>query len=214
MGLENMLWASTRIASSTPCFGLVVYTGAETRAALNRNKGGSKLGKFEIRLNNMGKVLFVLLVVVSVFFCLMSNYNRGSALKQYILFLILMTWILPLSMRSCVDSAKIYSGYRISKDTEIPGSVARSLTTPEDLGLIEFLFTDKTGTLTQNSMQLKQLALSKQTILQINSMDQDTLSQVQKLSFAEKRSLEQSVLALSLCHSVKVVSDQDASLTT
>ena len=47
---------------------------------------------------------------------------------------------------------KIIYCFLIMKDEEIPGTVVRSTTIPEELGRIHYVLTDKTGTLTQNEM--------------------------------------------------------------
>ena len=55
-----------------------------------------------------------------------------------------------MSLRVNLDMAKSVYGRFIERDNDIPGTVVRTSTIPEDLGRIEYLLSDKTGTLTQN----------------------------------------------------------------
>ena len=55
--------------------------------------------------------------------------------------------------------AKIYYSYCIYVDEEIAGTIPRNSTIPEELGRIQYLLTDKTGTLTKNDMIFKKLAM-------------------------------------------------------
>ena len=47
---------------------------------------------------------------------------------------------------------KLVYSWVIQRDSSIPGTLVRSSTIPEELGRIEYLLSDKTGTLTRNEM--------------------------------------------------------------
>lgn len=60
--------------------------------------------------------------------------------------------LLVFSLRVNLDMGKMVYSWMIQRDKAIPGTVVRSSTIPEELGRVEYMLTDKTGTLTQNEM--------------------------------------------------------------
>ena len=62
-------------------------------------------------------------------------------------------------MRVNLEFAKLVYCVFINKDKDIEGTIARNSQIPEELGRIQFLLSDKTGTLTQNDMIFKKLSL-------------------------------------------------------
>jgi len=72
---------------------------------------------------------------------------------------LILSYIIPISLRVNLDMAKVYYSYCIYKDKEIDGTIPRNSTIPEELGRIQYLLTDKTGTLTKNDMIFKKVAM-------------------------------------------------------
>ena len=84
---------------------------------------------------------------------------QGSWYFKYFRFVLLLASIIPISLRVNLDMAKIFYAHSISNDQNITGCIARNSTIPEELGRIQFLLSDKTGTLTQNDMIFKKLSM-------------------------------------------------------
>lgn len=153
--VDNTLWANTVLASGT-AIGMVIYTGKDTRQAMNTSKAGTKVGLLELEINNLSKILCACVFILSV--GLVALHGFGP--KWYVdimRFLILFSTIIPVSLRVNLDMGKTVYAYQIERDRSIPDTIVRSSTIPEDLGRVEYLLTDKTGTLTQNDMELKKI---------------------------------------------------------
>lgn len=154
---ENTLWMNTVLASGN-AYGVVIFTGAHTRAVMNTSKSSTKFGLIDEELNGSAKILFVISFFMSILMICMKSLI-GPWLVYLVRFFILFSSIIPLSLRVNVDMARLWYASQISKDTKSPNIIVRNSSIPEELGRVGYVLSDKTGTLTQNDMELKRLHL-------------------------------------------------------
>ncbi|XP_062342954.1 probable phospholipid-transporting ATPase IIB isoform X2 [Osmerus eperlanus] len=171
LSIDNTLWASTVVASGT-VIGVVIYTGKETRSVLNTSHAKNKVGLLDLELNRLTKALFLAQVLLSVVMIALQGFV-GPWFRNLFRFIVLFSYIIPISLRVNLDMGKSAYGWMIMKDEHIPGTVVRTSTIPEELGRLVYLLTDKTGTLTQNEMVFKRLHLG--TV----SYGTDTMDEIQ-----------------------------------
>ncbi|WVQ93981.1 hypothetical protein IAU59_001059 [Kwoniella sp. CBS 9459] len=229
--VENVLWANTVLAAGS-AVGLVVYTGKETRAVLNTSEPETKMGTLEKEVNKMAKILCTVTFALSVFLVALNGF-RGQWYIYVVRFLILFSSIIPISLRVNLDMGKTVYAHQIQSDPEIPETVVRTSTLPEELGRIEYLLSDKTGTLTRNEMELKKLHMGT-LVFGWDSMDEvahllSTALQEQDGAMERRKSsmsavpgrgrrdmssrVRDAVMALATCHNVTPVTNDDGTIT-
>ncbi|CAE6365942.1 unnamed protein product [Rhizoctonia solani] len=221
---ENMLWSNTVLAAGS-AIGMVVYTGKETRAVMNTSHPETKVGLLDLEINRVAKAIAL-------------NGFRGQWYIYVFRFLILFSSIIPISLRVNLDMGKTVYAHQIESDPEIPGTIVRTSTLPEELGRIEYLLSDKTGTLTQNEMEMRKLHLgtisygadamdevAHQLVVAFGaeqstgrtSKRQGSLVTGVQLASRGRRDISSrvrdAVLALALCHNVTPVTNDDGTVT-
>jgi len=158
--LENCLWANTVLATGK-VIGMVIFTGRETKIQKSVRKPIVKLGRIDREINVLSIFLFILMVLISLIIVLLSGMKFNLLfIAIFFRFVLLLSSIIPISMKVNLEIAKLVYCYKIAKDSDIKGTIARNMNIPEELGRVHYILTDKTGTLTRNEMIFRKLQLS------------------------------------------------------
>lgn len=88
----------------------------------------------------------MLMIGLSVFLYLIGGMH-GDLIVVVVKYILLLSSIIPISLRVNLDFSKIVFSHKINNDKDINALVWNSQI-PEELGRISYIFSDKTGTLT------------------------------------------------------------------
>ncbi|KAL3664634.1 hypothetical protein V7S43_010383 [Phytophthora oleae] len=182
LGPENLLLRGCSLRSCAFIVGLVIFTGCETKLLQNSRAAPSKQSKLYRTANRC------MLLIFSTMFglCLASaiaashwskkNANRvwylpfikeadqaDDFIVNFFTFLILYNNLVPISLYVSLDIIKVLQANRITGDSKMSyegtHAIARTSELNEELGQVEYVFSDKTGTLTCNVMEFRKCSI-------------------------------------------------------
>ncbi|KAG5636641.1 hypothetical protein H0H81_007350 [Sphagnurus paluster] len=181
LGPDQMLLRGAQIRNTPWVYGLTVFTGHETKLMRNATAAPIKRTAVERQVNVQIVFLFILLLGLSLgstigssirtwFFSSQQWYlfesssitGRAKGFVEDILtFIILYNNLIPISLIVTMEVVKFQQAQLINSDldmyyarTDTP-ALCRTSSLVEELGQIEYVFSDKTGTLTCNEMEFR-----------------------------------------------------------
>ncbi|KAJ3475260.1 hypothetical protein NLG97_g9523 [Lecanicillium saksenae] len=184
---EQLLLRGATLRNTPWIHGVVVFTGHETKLMRNATAAPIKRTKVERQVNSLVLILVGMLLILSAA-CTVgdlvtrvvkhNNYGylyldeisgAGIALKTFfkdmVTYWVLFSALVPISLFVTVELVKYWHAILINDDldmyydkTDTPAT-CRTSSLVEELGMVEYVFSDKTGTLTCNMMEFKQCSI-------------------------------------------------------
>ncbi|KAL1916326.1 uncharacterized protein VTP21DRAFT_5943 [Calcarisporiella thermophila] len=180
----QILLRGAQLRNTSWIYGIVVFTGHETKLMLNSQKKPVKQSNIT-RITNRNIIwLFILLVLMSVLASAgnVIIYLRNNEKLSYLggqkenlwatfgfnilTFIILFNSFIPISLMVTMEIVKYWQSSLIDADLDMyydqthTSAVTRSSSLVEELGQIGYVFSDKTGTLTCNIMEFRECSIA------------------------------------------------------
>ncbi|GAB2025270.1 magnesium-translocating P-type ATPase [Lactovum odontotermitis] len=152
--VPNLAFMGTNIISGT-AFGVVIASGADTTFGelarrITENSSNAKKTSFEKGVNSVSWVLIRFMLIMVPFVFLLNGFTKGDWMEALLFALAVAVGLTPEMLPMIVTTCLAKGAVAMSKEK----TIIKNLNSIQNLGSMNILCTDKTGTLTQDKVVL------------------------------------------------------------
>jgi phospholipid-translocating ATPase len=243
MSEQQLIQAGTHLRNARQILGIVCYNGAKTKLGMNQQPPPVKWTQIERFINRASVFIFCVQILFAILCGAIANeekrlahthdpylrWDLGETLNDNVAWIILYvrcylltSVMIPISLKVTLDICKYIYALWIRNDRQMfdiataQRPLVNNTSVIEDLGAIEYIFSDKTGTMTQNEMKLKKVGVRQwyygHSETADNIFDDTDLKRLMTTPLegdvdpdSQRGWFEKVIACLSTCHTVKLV---------
>ncbi len=220
---STVLLRGAKLMNTSWVFGVVVYTGHETKLLMNSTQAPLKRSNIDRITNYQIICLLLILIVISLFSAGANELQKRDSdnhdylgklassnfFYNFLTFVILYNNLIPISLQVTLEFVKFTQAYFINWDQEMfyeptqTPAIARTSNLNEELGQIKYVFSDKTGTLTRNIMEFKKSSIAGEMYMVSQGGKSEAESRlISDLKSGHNEHINDFLTLMAICHTV------------